>query len=66
MPLIVKILLGVFFWWIGGALIYRYMDKIYYRLSQYPSATSKDVYLIIETVVFIIYTVFLVWFIFFT
>jgi len=64
MSIVLKILLFILLLPFGAGIIYRSVDRLYTNAVEYPSATGKDVCLLVATVLVLIYGGILVWYFF--
>ena len=64
MSIALKIVLFVLLLPIGAGIIYRSLDRVYATVVQYPSATGKDICMILGTLLALAYCGLLVWYFF--
>lgn len=64
MSIVLKIVLFIVLLLFGAGIIYLSVDRIYAKAVEYPSATGKDVCLLVATFFVLVYCGVLVWYFF--
>jgi len=64
MSIVLKIILFIFLLPFGAGIIYRSVNRLYANVVRYPSATGKDVCLLVATLLVLVYCGILVWYFF--
>ena len=64
MHVVLKIVLFILLLPSGAGIIYRSVDRMYASVVEYTTATGRDVCLLVETLLVIVYCGILIWYFF--